>query len=85
MPLSPSIGALFLFGSGCFEQRQPGDLSSGACLVRLVVMAPLGAIFGGLSSDEDPRVILWPVSILTALALGAVGAFGQLAWYRKKV
>lgn len=83
-PLSPSIGALFLFGSQCFEPWQPGDISTGACLTRITVLAPIGVVFGGLSSDVDPRPILWPATVVTALTLGLLGAFGQLACGPKK-
>lgn len=84
LPFSPSIAALILFGPDCYRPEQPGDISSGSCLVNLTVMAPLGVAFGGLSSDEDPRAILGPATVMTALLLGALGATLQLTWRRRK-
>jgi hypothetical protein len=48
------------------------------------VLAPIAVVFGGLSSDVDLRPILWPAAIVTALTLGLLGAFGQLACGPKK-
>ena len=84
LPFSPSLAALLLFGSDCFRPEQPGDMSSGSCLVNLTVEAPVGLIFGGLSSDEDPRAILGLPTITVALAFGALGAAGQLLWRSRK-
>lgn len=84
LPLSPSIAALILFGPDCYRPKQAGDISSESCLVRLATMAPIGIVFGGLSSDEDPLSILGPTIVMTAFGFGVLGAAGQVYWRRRK-